>query len=163
MNIKKMIPYLLLNIAISAVTMLAVILIWNALHPSMVDTKNLNALISTPAQTKAADLPPLDQKTIEIQSVFLPGDLEDEKINLKNVGSSPIDLAGWGLSNSQGDQYVLPALTLYPNGAVDIYSKAGINTAVELYANSAQAFWKSGETAVLTDSAGNERSRYSVP
>lgn len=162
MNMKKILPYLLLNIAVSAITTLAVILIWNAAHPAVSSTASLDGLLTT-TQPTAIILPPLDEKTIEIQSVFLPGELNYEKINLKNVGVDPINLSGWKLSNAEGDELTLPELTLYPNGAVDIYSRAGINTAVELFWNASHAIWWSGGSAILLDSEENERSRYSIP
>jgi hypothetical protein len=163
MNLKKILPYLLLNIAVSAITTLAVILIWNAAHPPVASTTSLDGLLSSTAQPTAIVLPPLDEKTIEIQSVFLPGELNYEKISLKNVGADPINLVNWTLSNSEGDDLVLPELTLYPNGAVDVYSRAGINTAVELFWNASHAIWRPGGTAVLLDSAGEERSSYLTP
>jgi len=163
MKIKKILPYLLLNIGISAVTMLAVILIWNALHPSTIDANQFDGSFINPLQTSPAVLPPLDHKTIEIQSVFMPGELDYEKISLKNVGEDPIDLAGWSLVNSQKEKFIIPALTLYPDGAVDVYSRPGINTAVELFWNSAQALWRPGDTVLLLDTAGDERSNYLIP
>jgi hypothetical protein len=163
MTFKKVFPYLLLNILVSAVTMLAVILIWNAFHPSVNATDRPNGLTTGPVKTSVADLPPLDQKTVEIQSVFMPSELNYEKLSLKNTGTDPIDLSGWSLTNAQGEKFIFPTLTLYPNGGVDIYSKAGVNTAVELFWNGTHSFWKSGETAVLSDSAGDERSSYLIP
>ncbi len=157
---KKIFPYLLINIAVSAVTMLAVILIWNALHPSPLAAVDGNAVPITTGSTK---LPPLSQKTIEIQSVYMPGELNYEKISLKNVGDLPVDMTGWSLSNGSKNKFTFPALTIYPNGAVDVYSIAGVNTAVELFWNAPEAVWKTGGKAILIDSDGQERSRYLIP
>lgn len=157
---KKLFPYLLINIAVSAITMLIVILIWNAFHPSP-----LAAVKGTeiPITTAGTELPPLSKKTIEIQSVFMPGETNYEKISLKNVGDVPIDMTGWTLNNNSKAKFTFPTLTIYPNGAVDIYSSAGINTAVELFWNAPSAVWKSGEEAILLDSTGQVRSRYLIP
>jgi hypothetical protein len=160
MPMKKIFPYLLINVAVSAITMLAVILIWNALHPSPLAAATDNEI---PITTGSTQLPPLTQKTIEIQSVFLPGEVNYEKINLKNVGDKPIDMTDWVLSNGSNDKFTFPALTIYPDGAVDVYTIAGVNTAVELFWNAPEAIWKTGGKAVLLDSKGQERSRYLIP
>ncbi len=157
---KKIFPYLLINIAVSAITMLAVILIWEALHPSPLAAESGDEILITTGSTQ---LPPLTQKTIEIQSVFMPGEVNYEKISLKNVGQEPIDMTDWVLNNGSNDKFIFPALTIYPNGAVDVYSIAGVNTAVELFWNAPEAVWKPGGKAVLLDSNGQERSRYAIP
>lgn len=163
MAMKKLIPYLLLNIAVSAVTMLGVILIWNAFHPSVAFINTIGELSATQSEIEVSDLPPLAKKTIEIESVFMPGEVDYEKVSLKNVGAEPVDLSGWFLSNGQGEKFFFPAITLYPNGALDVYSHAGVNTAVELFCNRSDSLWTAGDRAVLQDSAGNERSSYPIP
>jgi hypothetical protein len=157
---KKLFPYLLINIAVSALTMLVVILIWNALHPSPLAAASEGNI---PITTGSTPLPPLSKKTIEIQSVYVPGEVNYEKISLKNVGEAAIDMTGWELNNGSKDKFTFPALTIYPGGAVDIYSVAGVNTAVELYWNAPAAVWSSGGKAILLDSNGQERSRYLIP
>ncbi|HCS41018.1 MAG TPA: hypothetical protein DIW44_15750 [Anaerolineaceae bacterium] len=157
---KKIFPYLLINVAVSAATMLVVILIWNALHPSPLAAVSGGEI---PITTGSTQLPPLTEKTVEIQSVFLPGEINYEKISLKNIGDQPIDMTDWILSNGSNDKFIFPALTIFPKGAVDVYSVAGVNTAVELFWNAPEAVWKSGGKAILLDSKGQERSRYLIP
>jgi hypothetical protein len=157
---KKIFPYLLINVAVSAITMLVVILVWNALHPSPLAAVSGDQI---PITTGSSQLPPLSQKTIEIQSVFMPGEINYEKVSLKNVGDQPIDMTDWMLSNGSKSRFTFPALTLYPNGGVDVYSVAGVNTAVELFWNAPEAVWTSGGIVVLLDSSGQERSRYLIP
>lgn len=157
---KKILPYLLINIAVSAITMLAVILIWNAFHPSPLATVSGDNIAIT---TGSTELPPLTQKTIEIQSVYMPGEINYEKLSLKNVGQVPIDMTDWVLSNGSQEKFTFPTLTIYPNGAVDVYSIAGVNTAVELFWNASEAVWKPGGKAVLLDRNGKERSRFVIP
>ncbi len=162
MTLKKLYPYLVLNVVVSALAMLAVLLIWNALHPKPVFTEAPQSATSDPTILQNT-LPPMDEKTVEIQTVFLPGEFGYEKLSLKNVSADPVELTGWRVTNSKGDVFTFPSLTLYPSGAVDVYSSAGINTAVALYWNHDQAIWSAGETASLLDSAGNVRSTYPVP
>jgi len=160
---KKILPYLLINVAVSAATMLGVILIWNALHPSPIQAGSLEELIAPPVKNAGQPLPPLDEPLLEIQSVFLPGDKDYEKISLKNISTEPVDLSGWSLVNQTQEIFTFPSLTLYPNGALEVWTKAGVNTAVELFWNAPEALWKSGEYALLLDSAGQERTRYLIP
>ncbi len=163
MKIKKILPYLLLNIVISALTMLAVILIWDATHPaSQIQTSAQNNALEL-LTTEKAPLPPLNVQPIEILSVFLPGDVEYEKISLKNVWSDPVNLSGWTLENEKGDEYIFPAFTLYPDGMVNVFSHAGFDTTVELFWNAPHAIWLIGGEAVLSDSEGNERYRFTIP
>ena len=162
-NMKKILPYLLINVAVSAITMLAVILIWSAFHPSPLKGDSVSDFTSANAHPTETSLPSLDQPTVEIQSVFLPGEMDYEKISIKNVSEAPVDLTGWSLTNDEDDRYVFPTLTLYPNGALEVWTKAGINTAVELFWNAPNAIWSSGGRAILLDSAGQERSRLSIP
>lgn len=163
MTLKKLFPYLVLNVVVSALAMLAVLLIWNSLHPKPEFIEAPISSDSDPSAPVSSTVPPLEEKTVEIQSIFLPGEYGYEKLSLKNVSADPVELTGWRVTNSKGDSFTFPALTLYPNGAVDVYSSAGINTAVALYWNHDQAVWLTGETASLLDSAGNVRSTYSVP
>ncbi len=160
---KKILPYLFINIAVSAATMLGVILIWNALHPSPIQAGSVEDLITLPVENAGQSLPPVDEPVLEIQSVFLPGDKDYEKISLKNISTEPVDLSGWFLVNQAEEKFIFPSLTLYPNGALEVWTKAGVNTAVELFWNAPKALWKSGEYALLLDSAGQERARYLIP
>ena len=163
MKIKKILPYLLLNIVVSALTMLAVILIWNALHPVSKYQTPTELENVTLFATEQAPLPPLDVQPIEIQSVFLPGEADYEKISLKNTSSDPVNLSGWTISNNRGDWFMFPAFTLYPDGVINVYSHAGFNNTVELFWNASHAVWQSGGEAVLSDPEGNERFRFQIP
>ncbi|MCX6053580.1 MAG: lamin tail domain-containing protein [Chloroflexi bacterium] len=159
---RKIYPYLLLNILLSALTMLSVILIWNAAHPRP-ELQSGGQIMVPPPEVGSIDLPPLDEKTVEIAAVFMPSDLEFEKLTLKCVSLSPVDLSGWKISNSQGAEFTFPSLTIYPNGVVDLYSRSGMNSAVELFWNNTESVWSSGEAATLSDPAGNVRSTYTIP
>jgi hypothetical protein len=162
---KKILPYLLLNIFLSALTMLGVILIWNATHktPKQPAFGLPIPLQTTKSATIQSTLPALNEKTVAIQSVLVSGDLANEKVILKSVSSAALDLSGWSILDQQGHRFTFPAFSIYPDGAVSIYSRAGINSAVELFWGSDQALWSSGETVSLLDSANNSRSTYTIP
>lgn len=54
-------------------------------------------------------------------------------------------------------------MTLYGGGAVNIYTRAGANSVVELYWGLNQAIWKSGITVTLIDAQGMTRGAYTIP
>jgi hypothetical protein len=162
---KKILPYLILNIIVSALTTLAVILIWNAAHPTA--PSKIITSGNPPSQSNTtkvnATLPALDRKTIEIQNVIVPGDLQNERVVIKNVSDFQIDLDGWVLQDQQNHSYMFPSMILYPGGAVSVWSRAGTNLALELYWGSDTSVWVNGEKVKLLDPQNNLRSEYLIP
>jgi len=162
---KKLFPYLVLNVVVSALTMLIVLLIWNKTHPAAATvsqinhTLNANPTSSTPTQS----LPPLDEQVVEVQSVIVPGDLESERVLIRSVSDSALQLTGWVVSNSKGQEYSFPSLTLYPGGVIALYTKSGTDTALEMYWGLDKAAWKNGATVTISDPAGNVRVEYDIP
>jgi hypothetical protein len=163
--LKKLYPYLLLNIVVSALTMLLVLVIWDKTHPTP------NALItpdqplqnSTVFATPTYSLPPLDTPVIEIQAVIVPGDLDAERVLIRSTSSSALTLTGWKVENGSGQEYTFPSLTLYPGGVIALYTRNGENTAIDVYWGLSKAAWKSGAVVTVTDSAGAKRTEYDIP
>jgi hypothetical protein len=162
---KKLFPYLILNIVVSALTMLLVLVIWNKTHPtaSTVSLINEISMAATESVTPTISLPALGETVIEIQAVIVPGDLESERVLIRSVSTNSLQLMGWKLSNGKGQEYVFPSLTLFPGGVIALYSKSGDNSALEIYWGLTKAAWKSGSAVTITDSAGNERVKYIIP
>lgn len=162
---KKLLPYLLLNIVVSALTMLLVLVIWDKARPTpnILLAPDLPSQNSTISSTPTFSLPPLDAPVIEIQAVIVPGDLEAERILIRSVSSSAILLTGWKVDNGNGQEYTFPSLTLYPGGVIALYSKTGENTAIDVYWGLSQAAWNSGAAVTVSDSAGNKRIEYIIP
>ena len=170
---KQILPFLILNIIVSAATTLAVLLLWDrpqstALLPSVggiPETQSVGEggdLNATQAAVQAT-LPPLDQPVIVIETVIGAGDPENEVVVLKRVGEGELLLTGWKLSNSRGEEFVFPNLVLNKNGAVRLYTRAGTDTVIELFWNRVVPAWQSGDTVTLLDSSGNSRATYQVP
>jgi hypothetical protein len=167
--------YLILNIIVSAATTLAVLMIWDALHPNAQRPVTLPPLTSPGGQPPAPvltstepvpTLPPTGTPVIEILSVVAPGDLPQEQVMLRRVGEGNLLLTGWQIQGDQGASFTFPArpeLILYKGGALALNSRTGDNTPTEVFIDRAEAAWHSGETLVLLDSAGNERARYKIP
>ena len=75
-------------------------------------------------------------------------------------------MVGWQLEDGDGNVYVFPeqpALTLYQDGRVQVYSKSGDDTAIEVYWDRDRAAFRSGETIRLLDMDGNVRAEYTIP
>jgi hypothetical protein len=177
--------YLLLNILVSAATTLAVLTLWDTYRKSEVPPPVTLAQEQAAAPAEAqpapaaaepdappptpqptATLPPLDRPIIEIASVIGVGDLNQEFVLLRRVGEGNLVMTGWRLAGERGSSYTFPAqpeLTLYKDGAVLIYSKAGDNTAAEVFWDRSQPAWESGEVVRLYDRDGGERANYIVP
>jgi LysM repeat protein len=106
------------------------------------------------------------QGSVIIDSVIGAGDLDTEHVLLKHRGEGELALVGWRLEDDQGNVFIFPQfpqLTLFPGGAVNIYTRAGVNSVVELYWGLSQPVWSSGTTVILRDAQNNVRATYVVP
>ncbi len=185
----NLIFYLLLNILVSAATTLAVLYVWerlrggDALPPAVVqatieavraERTPSPAVVATsePATQQpvsvipSATLPPPNQPVITIERVVGAGDLQNEVVFLQRTGEGNVYMVGWRLEDEDGNAYVFPeqpALTLYKDGRVQVYSKPGDDTAIEVFWDRESAAFRSGETIRLLDMDGNERAAYTIP
>lgn len=167
---KKYFPFLLLNVIVSAATILAVLWFWQQRNTS---PKPLSTL--SPAVTKAIpnqetqSTNPLDNPAPEseglliIEGVFGAGDLNVEYILIRNQSDSSVNLNGWSITSDSGKSSNLPNLILNKNGAVRLYSKHGTNNVIELYWNSDQALWSPGDEIMLIDASGQQHATWQVP
>ena len=83
--------------------------------------------------------------------------LNDEYFTLENVGSQPVDMTGWSVSNERGVRFRFPdGFTLAPGVAVTIHSGAGADTEGILYWNASAPVWSdTSDIAVLYDDVGD--------
>lgn len=168
---KQILPFLILNIIVSAATTLAVLLLWDrqqsaSLLPAVggiPETQSSGENLTSNQTAAEATLPPLDQPVIVIETVIGAGDPENEVVVLKRVGEGELLLTNWKLSNSRGEEFVFPNLVLNKNGAVRLYTRAGTDTVIELFWNRVVPAWQSGDTVTLLDSSGNSRATYKIP
>lgn len=111
-------------------------------------------------------IPKHPKGSVMISSVIGVGDLETEHVLLEHRGEGDLSLVGWSLKDSEGNEFVFPQspqLTLYGGGAVNIFSKDGANTVVDLYWGLDRPVWHSGATLILQDNQGNVWSTYVIP
>lgn len=163
---KKILPYLLLNVVVSAATVLIVLLIWNAAHPILqaadgnaVGTNSLPAVTGQPTAT----LPAIGEVLFEVQNVIGSGDLENEHLHVLYLGKEPLNIQNWTLLDGRKSVYTFPVFVLFKGGAFDLYSKAGSNSAIELYMGLPGSIWASGEQITLRDPEGNVRLSLKIP
>lgn len=164
-------PYLVLNVVISALTTLAVLWLWSRSQASKLpDDSAIQALLATgqPTQHTAPQslppLPSLDSQVIDIVNVFGAGDLENEEIVLQNISADEeIWLDGWKLTTSSGETYTFQSLVLNPNARVQIYTRPGHDTVNKLYWNLNGAALASGGKISLEDYEGNLRDVFNIP
>ena len=177
-NRKRLAFYLLINVIVSALTVLAVLWIWEKTHPAPQILQNNVAAttqvisgtslpnaddLSNPPQKSQASTLAEDQILVDIDGVFGVGNYELEYVLIRNLSEGSINLYQWRLTNDKGDTFIFPDLTLNKDGAVKLYSKAGINTVIELFWGSQNTIWNSGYIAVLLDNDGNVRATYEIP
>lgn len=173
--------YLVLNVIVSAATTLGVLVLWDRARSSDLpqaagsSAQTAGALPAPALPTSAPEPtetnPPPGQPVIEIVSVVGAGDLNLEVVTLKRVGEGILHVTGWQLQGDGGGSgrsstYVFPAqpaLALYKDGAVQVYSRLGADTVTELYWNRSEPAWRPGETIRLLDAEGNERAVYQIP
>jgi hypothetical protein len=170
--------YILLNIIVSAATTLAVMMIWDrvkqsemppqvATLPAIAATTPLSVTTTpqpetTPTGTAQANAGPL----IEINQVIGAGDVTQEYVLLKRLGEGDLNMAGWKLKDEDGNVFAFPTnpeLVLFKGGAVQIYTRVGVDTPTEIYWNRTEPVWKVGEQVTLVDANGTVQATFKVP
>jgi hypothetical protein len=89
------------------------------------------------------------------------GNLAEEAVQLINSGGVAA-MAGWTLDDGHGTVYVFPELNLY-QGAVRVYTRAGSDTAIDLFWSLDRTLWSPGTTITLRDAAGSIQSTFTIP
>lgn len=126
------------------------------------DAAATNLPTATLPPTPLPTLTPSGPILIEIGQVVGVGDLSSEAVIVRNRGSA-VSLEGWTLSSASDDEFAFPALTLFPEAQVRVYSGAGADTPDALYWGRAQPAWTSGGLITLQDARGNVVDTYVVP
>lgn len=169
-TIRRVLPYLIINILVSAATTLGVLTWWE-------HNRSAEALATMPQRTPAAATPepelqtprsiptplPLDQVVIEINNVFGVGDLQTEAVRLQRLGEGELWLTGWQLLDSDGNRYIFPELLLNQAGAIEVNTRSGNDTVIGLHWGRTQAIFRSGEEVRLLDAQGNLRASFQIP
>lgn len=166
MKLKRLLPYLVLNIVVSALTTLLVMFLWDRSRPVDVPLtvgQQPPAAETELAPTPTPPLPPKDAQVIEIENVYGAGDAETEMVALQRVGEGALWMAGWKLKNNAGESYTFPALTLNKGASIELYTRSGLDSALKLYWGQTKSRWASGDTVTLVDTQGTVRATYEIP
>ena len=101
--------------------------------------------------------------TVRIVAVFNSG--YKEYVEITNSGTQPVDLAGWSVTGSRGDeQYMFPTdYSLAPGAGVRLHSgDGGVDSPpTDIYWTSKTVWNNQGETVYLRDALGNLMDSYS--
>jgi LysM repeat protein len=120
-----------------------------------IPTRNVPTPIPTTTELPAGAV------SVRIVSVLHPGDVTREAIEIINEGS-PVDLAGWSLTDDNGDQFEFPSFKLFKGGGVTIFTGAGEDTPTALYWGLNTAAWQVGDTISLYDADGKLQDSFDV-
>jgi hypothetical protein len=177
-NKSRLAAYILLNIVISAATILLVMWLWDRTHPQPTGLLNLGNTQPPPdeqSQTLTADnaedeIPTeytldfvTDDYAISILTIVGPGNLDLEHVTIQNESQGAVDMTGWQIIDENEHAFTFPTFILNMDGSVKIFSQKGTDTVIELYWQSDDPIWQSGETARLQDRDGNTVATYSIP
>jgi LysM repeat protein len=123
-----------------------------------------SALTSTAvAQANATPLPviptlPMEgELDVEITGVIGAQDLSQERVIITNVGDQFADMAGWILSDADGNSYTFAGFRLWPGGNVAVYTRGGQDGSppASFFWGKLSGVWSPGEVATLVDAGGN--------
>ena len=114
--------------------------------------------VSTPTPTVVGQ-----EAQVVIDKVIGAGVLENERVVLLRTGDGELPMAGWRLTDNQGNTYIFPQLTLYKDGAININSRTGQNSVVDLFWCLPAAIWSQGKVVSIYDAQNNLRATYTVP
>lgn len=162
---KRALPFILLNVLVSAVATLVVLIWWNSTH-NLNLPEPISIPTAAPVQQPTPTLPALETPVIEINSVIGAGDLENEVVVLRLVSPDGLLLEGWKIQGSGGSIYTFPNLLL-KSGEIQLFTggkPAGRpDSANEIFWGRNTASWRSGETLTLYDPIDGARATFRIP
>ncbi len=162
---KSLFWFLLLNVVVSITATLTAIWIWEQYKQNNSDGTVVQS-ISPEEQSEipiVRELPPTDHQVVHIENVFGAGDIVNEAVLIRVTGISTLWLEDWVISDTAENSYTFPALKLNDGGAINLYTKAGSNSAIALFWGMQKPVWQVGETITITDYEGNLRAEYVIP
>ena len=115
-------------------------------------------LTPTPARSTSET----GQGEVVINAVDAPGNLDLEAVRLLNAGGE-VSLAGWTMDDGQGKTFTFPDFTFYSTGAIDVHTREGTNTTIDLYWGLDEPVWLPGTTIHLRDAGGELQSTFTIP
>jgi LysM repeat protein len=99
---------------------------------------------------------------VTIREIKAPGSLTTEQVILTNL-SGQVNMAGWTMTDGEGNQFTFPSLSLLSKGEVIVHTGKGTNTPTDLYWGETEPRWATGKVAYLRDPGGKLIATYQVP
>jgi hypothetical protein len=165
MDRRRLLLYLLLNVFVSACVTSAILFWYDRNYRSVSGSAVQPAAqaVNQAGTAPQATLNPQVDIPVEIVSVIGAGTLNAEWVVVSYKGEDQINLANWELKDEDRNVFIFPQLILHTDGAVQVHTSSGTNTAIDLYWSASNPVWESGEKAQLLDPSGNVRAVYKVP
>ena len=163
----KSLPFILLNILISAAVTITVLFLWDKTHqvktPAAVKTPSIPQMIVS--GNCEAVIPPKSEEVIRIANVYGAGNLQEEQVMIERGGDGELCLNGWKLVSESAGAYDFPShLRLYTGGAtIAVFTHPGTDNALELFWGRSTAAWEPGKKARIVDPDGNTRAEINIP
>lgn len=124
--------------------------------------ENVTPTPSPTATPTPAVAPTAFDAQVRIVEVLSAGDITAEGLRIINEGNA-VNVAGWTITDAQGNEFVLPEQRLFTNGSVTIYTRPGEDTPIVFYWGRSTAVWgDEGDVATLTDANGRVQSSVRV-
>jgi hypothetical protein len=161
MDRRRLMYYLLLNVFVSACVTSAILYWYDRNYRAVTLPQVSIPTSSIPANNVPAAT--VQKGLVQIVSVIGAGTLDAEAVVVKYNGEGELDLTGWHLKDTHGASYTFPPFKLFKNGAVQVHTQSGTNTAIDLYWGQRQSVWQSGEPVLLTNPDGEAQDSYPVP
>ncbi|MEO0563243.1 MAG: lamin tail domain-containing protein [Chloroflexota bacterium] len=125
--------------------------------PGEADAEGTPLPSETPTPTPAV-APTAFNAQVRLVEVLGPGDITAEGIRIVNEGNA-VNVAGWTITDAQGNEFILPEQRLFTNGSVTIYTRPGEDTPIVFYWGRSTAVWgDAGDVATLRDADGQVQS-----
>jgi LysM repeat protein len=138
------------------------------LPPPKVDTATPAAVTAEAPTADASQPTPLPTPTsvgpplVEVWAAIEPGNLSAETVVIRNSGGL-VSLAGWTLSDNEGNVFIFPALMLFTDAEVRVHSAAGTPSPSDLFWGRAKPAWSRSELITLRDSNGEVVDTFVIP
>ncbi len=99
---------------------------------------------------------------VSVLQVIKPGDVTAEGVEIENTGDT-VDIAGWTLSDADGNSFTFPQQLLFSNARVTVYTRTGKNTPIAFFWGKDAPIWQADDVVTLKDKNGSVQSTFRVP
>jgi len=162
MDRRRLTYYLLLNVFVSACVTSAILFWYDRNYRAVTLPQAPAATVPASAALEGSD-GGVPLGAVQIVSVIGAGNLGVEAVVVRYAGEGELDLTGWHLRDTAGQTYTFPPFKLFRDGAVQVHTASGTNTAIDLYWGQRQPAWQSGQSVLLTMPEGEIEDSYPVP